>query len=75
LFFKKEVSTHVFSAGGFNIKRTGKNSQKYVHAKSKDGQKQTWLSVSPFIHQHLNVVQSIWVFCWDCPFIPLIAVV
>lgn len=24
-------------------------------------QRQTWLSVSPFIHQHLNVVQSNWV--------------
>lgn len=39
-------------------------------------QRQTWLSVSPFIHQHLKrCTKQLGSVCWDCPFIPLTAVV
>lgn len=39
-------------------------------------QRQTWLSVSPFIHQHLKRgTKQLGSVCWDCPFIPLNAVV
>lgn len=39
-------------------------------------QRQTWLSVSPFIHQHLKLgTKQLSSVCWDCPFIPLTAVV
>lgn len=41
-----------------------------------EGQRQTWLSVSPFIHQHLKRgTKQLGSVCWDCPFIPLTAVV
>lgn len=37
-------------------------------------QRQTWLSVSPFIHQHLKRgTKQFGSVCWDCPFIPLTA--
>lgn len=37
-------------------------------------QRQTWLSVSPFIHQHLKRgTKQLGSVCWDCPFIPLSA--
>lgn len=37
-------------------------------------QRQTWLSVSPFIHQHLKRgTKQLGSVCWDCPFIPLTA--
>lgn len=39
-------------------------------------QRQTWLSVSPFIHQHLKRgTKQLGSVSWDCPFIPLTAVV
>lgn len=39
-------------------------------------QRQTWLSVSPFIHQHLKCgTKKLSSVCWDCPFILLAAVV
>lgn len=39
-------------------------------------QRQTWLSVSPFIHQHLKRgTKKLSSVCWDCPFILLAAVV
>jgi len=39
-------------------------------------QRQTWLSVSPFIHQHLKCgTKQLGSVCWDCPFIPLTTVV
>ena len=39
-------------------------------------QRQTWLSVSPFIHQHLKRgTMQLGSVCWDCPFIPLTTVV
>lgn len=37
-------------------------------------QRQTWLSVSPFIHQHRKRgTKQLGSVCWDCPFIPLAA--
>lgn len=39
-------------------------------------QRQKWLSVSPFIHQHLKRgTKQLGSVCWGCPFDPLTAVV
>lgn len=57
-------------------KRRGRGTKGRKGIRGGEQQRQTWLSVSPFIHQHLKrCTKQLGSVCWDCPFIPLTAVV